>query len=410
LDNFVFTSLVSPAIAFTLAVPFAALWANRRERLYLLLIALAYVGAGCGFLLQTFMLPFGFAGTKLLSNVAFVLAALSIASAIATRYGRRVPWLPLAAAATLGLAGFCWFLLVKPDLALRVLSTNLALGGITLIVASELSALPAQGRVERALIVLALLSGVNFLIRPIALIALHDQPLTYETLHASAYWTTTLLTHAVFSLLIAFCLLTAEALDVIEALRSESVTDPLSGLLNRRGFETQAAELLERSRSARQALSLVVADLDRFKSLNDRYGHALGDRVIEQFGALLNRAKGPDMLAARLGGEEFAVMLPMAGPATARLFAEDLRARFSALVIEGLQDAEVTASFGVASRLGDMSLEELVRRADEALYVAKKEGRDNVRVYRGFASAKRPSMASAMAADPDMGDYILKTY
>ncbi len=125
----------------------------------------------------------------------------------------------------------------------------------------------------------------------------------------------------------------------------------------------------------------MIADLDRFKALNDRHGHAAGDRVIAEFAARLRIAAGTRGVAGRLGGEEFAVLLPLADPAAARLLAEAVRAVFSAEAIDGLPpEVRVTASFGVAARSGDESLADLMRRADEALYHAKKGGRDSVRV------------------------------
>ena len=409
LNNLIFTSLVSPVIALTLAVPFVALWFNRRERSYLLAIATAYGGASLGFLLQAFTLPIGVLETKLLSNIAFVLSALVLAGAIITRYGRPVPWLPLGLVALGGLAAFYWYLFLQPTLAWRVLATNLTLAAISLMAAAELRRLPDRGLIEKALLALALLSGLNFIIRPIGLVAFYGPPLSYENLYTSLYWTTSLFSHAVFSLLIALSLLAAEALDVIRTLRSESLTDPLSGLLNRRGFDVRAAAMLGVHRSSNLPVSLIVADLDRFKALNDRHGHAAGDRVIAEFGAQLQKAAGPGALAARLGGEEFAVLLPMAGPATARLFAEGVRAQFSASPIEGLPDeVRVSGSFGVASRIADETLYELARRADEALYHAKRDGRDIVRVFSSRRVAGSTLPSSPSLGEEPMPDCLLK--
>jgi len=152
-------------------------------------------------------------------------------------------------------------------------------------------------------------------------------------------------------------------------------------LLNRRGFEVKAAMLLEQCAKGKLPVALVIADLDRFKTLNDRYGHAAGDRVIVEFSGLLKTAAGARGVAGRLGGEEFAVVLPLADPAAARLLAEAVRALFAAEPIQGLPtDVRVTASFGVAARCGEEGLGSLMRRADEALYHAKTHGRDSVRV------------------------------
>ena len=207
---------------------------------------------------------------------------------------------------------------VQPDLTWRVLAVNFGFGGISLIVAAEVRAVPNRGPVERLIVLLAALCGVNFIVRTLMVMALYGPYTSYDGFYTSVYWTTALLSHAVLSLLIALSLFTAEALDLVKSLRSESLTDPLSGLLNRRGFEAKASALLDMCAPTKLPVALVVADLDRFKALNDRHGHAAGDRVIAEFAAHLRAAAGTRAVAGRMGGEEFAVLIPMADPAAAR--------------------------------------------------------------------------------------------
>jgi diguanylate cyclase (GGDEF)-like protein len=399
LDNGLFISLVNPAIALTLATAFLALWLYRRDRTHLILIAMAYTGSAVGFLLQYFTLPVGLPATKLISNIGFIVAALGIAAAVIKQCGRRVPWFGMGLFAAGGLASFSWFIFVQPDLTWRVLLLNFNIGGISLVVAAELRAVRGKTPVERVMLALALVSAANFLVRPLLSIALTGSFTGYENLYTSLYWTTALFSHAVLSLMIALCLFTIEALDLTATLRSESLTDPLSGLLNRRGFEARASKLLDSCVSSGLPASLVVADLDRFKSLNDRHGHAAGDKVIVEFAMRLRDAAGSRAVAARIGGEEFAILLPMADPAAARLFAEAVRTVFSGNAIEGLPpDVRVTGSFGISSHSGDESLDDMLRRADEALYHAKKSGRDGVRVsYQRLPETSAPSAAAQVA-------------
>ena len=381
MESNLFTSLLNPSISMVLASGFYLLWRYQRQRPYLAVLALAYAGSASGFLLQQFVLPIGSMPTKLFSCVVFALAAICMASAIVARYRRPIPIVPFALLGLCGLGAFSWFMFVVPDLKWRIYSINFAFGGITLVVAAELRALPAKGPIEKILFLLALLSGLNFFARPVMAVALGGPFTADEGIQSTLYWSTTVLSHAVLSLLIALALFTGEALDRLKELRSETLTDPLSGLLNRRGFEAKAKILLEQSAKSKLPVSLVIADLDRFKDLNDRHGHAAGDRVIVEFSDRLRTAAGARGVAGRLGGEEFAVVLPLADPAAARLLAEAVRAIFSAESIAGLpSDVRVTASFGVAARCGDEGLGDLMRRADEALYHAKKGGRDSVRV------------------------------
>ncbi|MBX3583954.1 MAG: GGDEF domain-containing protein [Rhizobiaceae bacterium] len=381
MDNGIFISLVNPAIALTLTAAFLVLWFYVRPRPYLVMVAAAYAASAFGFIFQYVVLPFGPAPTKLLSSVFFMTAVVGIAAAVIARFGRPIPWWPLGSVAAAGLAGFSWFMFVQPDIAWRVLVFNFALGAICLVVAGQARTFHREGRLARAFFVLGVLSGLNFFVRPPITMALSEPFSNYTDLHTSLYWTTALFSHSVLSLIIALCLFTDEALAMMRTLRSETLTDPLSGLLNRRGFETKASELLESCKASNLPVSLVVADLDRFKSLNDRHGHAAGDRVIVEFATRLKDAAGMRAVAARIGGEEFAVLLPMADPAAARLFAEAVRTVFSGNSIDGLpHDLRVTGSFGIASLSGHEDLSQLLQRADAALYHAKRDGRDGVRV------------------------------
>jgi diguanylate cyclase (GGDEF)-like protein len=185
---------------------------------------------------------------------------------------------------------------------------------------------------------------------------------------------------------IAMTLIACTTSDVIAELRSESQTDPLSGLLNRRGFEDQASKMLADARRGGLPASLVICDLDHFKAINDTFGHACGDRVIAAVGRLFGTAASARHAAGRIGGEEFAIVLPGANLPAARLFAEGIRNALARLAVEGLpQSHALTASFGVAELVGPESLIELLARADAALYAAKRDGRDRVRVARPAA-------------------------
>jgi len=189
-------------------------------------------------------------------------------------------------------------------------------------------------------------------------------------------------------------LIASTALDLIGELRSESQTDPLSGLLNRRGFEEHASTILAATRHNGLPVSLVICDLDHFKAINDTFGHACGDRVIAAAGSFFGKAVPAHHAAGRIGGEEFAIILAGANLVAARLFAEGARGAFATLAVDGLPEKHpITASFGVAELGEGESISELLVRADMALYAAKKEGRDCVRVARPsfIMPSQRPS-------------------
>jgi diguanylate cyclase (GGDEF)-like protein/putative nucleotidyltransferase with HDIG domain len=161
-----------------------------------------------------------------------------------------------------------------------------------------------------------------------------------------------------------------------------AVTDGLTGLHNRRFFDELLTLECERSGRQRTELSLIVIDLDHFKQVNDRQGHPAGDVVLLEVARRLRHAVRGSDIVARYGGEEFAVILPDAGAARARLLAERIRAAVARepVTVEG-RPLAVTASVGVATmRAPARSKNELLRRADRALYRAKRLGRNQVQV------------------------------
>lgn len=164
--------------------------------------------------------------------------------------------------------------------------------------------------------------------------------------------------------------------------------DALTGLANRRRFDRALAQEWRRAQRERQPLALVIVDVDHFKRYNDRYGHPAGDMCLRRVAALLgSAARRPADLAARLGGEEFALLLPGTGLAGAAYLARDLRAGVAALGIphEDGMAGVVTISAGVAARrpmVSDFDVSALLQAADRALYRAKARGRNGVELDR----------------------------
>lgn len=158
--------------------------------------------------------------------------------------------------------------------------------------------------------------------------------------------------------------------------RSESVIDPLTGMLNRKALESRTVELELQSRVSQQPVGLIVCDIDHFKQVNDHHGHACGDAVLSGFAYRIRKELRAYDLAYRLGGEEFVVLVPGAHLAHTRNLAERLRAVTEESEVEGIR---VTASFGIAaSGEHGLNFKALFEEADEALYRAKAGGRNRV--------------------------------
>ncbi|MBI2385096.1 MAG: GGDEF domain-containing protein [Elusimicrobia bacterium] len=159
-----------------------------------------------------------------------------------------------------------------------------------------------------------------------------------------------------------------------------SEIDGLTGVRRRGAFDKKISEELVRAKTFKTTFGLMLLDIDHFKSLNDRYGHPFGDQVLKRLGAVLNSLVYDTDFVARYGGEEFAIVLPRAEPAGALRKAEAIRAAIEAeLFSVGFEELRVTISIGVSHFPRDASTpEELIARADSALYSAKANGRNRV--------------------------------
>jgi diguanylate cyclase (GGDEF)-like protein len=176
---------------------------------------------------------------------------------------------------------------------------------------------------------------------------------------------------------------------LLTQLADEARTDALTGLLNRRGFDERAALELAHARREQRSLAVVAFDIDYFKRVNDEWGHEIGDRVLGRLGALLAAQTRDIDVAARLGGEEFVVLLPGAGDSEAERFAERVRAALATDDCGGLPAVRVSA--GVLAAVAPESLDEIVQGADSALYRAKRAGRDRVVIQGRSEQALAPA-------------------
>lgn len=164
--------------------------------------------------------------------------------------------------------------------------------------------------------------------------------------------------------------------------REDALADSLTGLANRRGFDAALATCLAAADTAEHGPSLLIADIDHFKRVNDSYGHLFGDRVIKTIAQILkDHVKGRDT-AARYGGEEFVILLPDTPLAGAGHLAEKIRATVEQVRIKRAGSSEalanVTISLGVTSYRAGESVADFIARADEALYASKNRGRNRV--------------------------------
>lgn len=170
------------------------------------------------------------------------------------------------------------------------------------------------------------------------------------------------------------------ASDLYEDMKEIAVRDQLTGLLNRRGFGEQSVVAHATARRTVQPVSVIVADIDHFKSVNDEFGHNIGDKALQHFSRLLMAERRVEDIVARIGGEEFVLVLPGTDIVEATAIADELCERLAASPM-AVEERKVimTASFGVAAISDkDASLADVVIKADRALYRSKRAGRNRV--------------------------------
>ncbi|MBK7684967.1 MAG: GGDEF domain-containing protein [Rhodocyclaceae bacterium] len=266
-----------------------------------------------------------------------------------------------------------------PSYALRVGWSNFMLAAQMLIIARA-AVFPAHEapRNWRWVVVLASASAGIFTIGRGILGAFTDLYPSFLTPHP---WNiAAMISTNVSLLLLNFALLIAWRQEAELALRQLSVTDPLTGVHNRRGWYEVAAPLIAQTNRLDQPLALLMLDLDHFKQINDAHGHSVGDQALQLMGRVLSQGRRGSDVVARLGGEEFAVLLPMADQAAAQNLDQRLRSLLTDMAPSSLPCVmNFSSGLAMLRRPGE-TLEQLMNRADAALYAAKHSGRGQIAI------------------------------
>ena len=216
-------------------------------------------------------------------------------------------------------------------------------------------------------------------------------------------WLTVLSFEALlFTISIAFILLAMAKERTELRHRTAAMVDPLTGIANRRSFMQDAAQLAKRHTAHPRPTAVLLVDLDHFKSINDRFGHALGDRALEVFAFTARQSVRSTDLLGRLGGEEFAAVLADTSRDKAMMVAERIRASFAQAALEvDNRPVGATVSIGLVHCQDPvLDVHELLAQADQALYCAKENGRNRVEVASLDMMLKRKADTAAAAAAP----------
>lgn len=386
-----FILAINIAVALLFAAAFLFVGAHNKADRVANWLALGY-GSAIVYLISEFVLPMQehpqFA--YVLGFTGFLCSMLCLAVGIARHYRVPVPWrlLGLVTMASI-LANWLAFDAGRQSLV-RMLSYQAPYALVMLIAALLIVRSKRRRGLDWALGILLALSAAQFLSKPFMALLLGgsgDTPQTYITSLYALYSQTS---GAVLQVGTGLLMLTLLLRDMIIEITERSETDALSGAFNRRGFELRALPAITAVGRDGIPAVLVACDLDHFKRINDSYGHEVGDQVISRFARLLRGSGMEHAVVGRMGGEEFMVLIPGANLAGGRLFAEAVRAAFARMPIgEGVESC-CTASFGVAEAQPQERLPDVRRRADGALYQAKRNGRDQVCVAGSGANDAMP--------------------
>lgn len=313
--------------------------------------------------------------TSALGNSCFVLSNMLVMLGVAEHLGRRVdrrwPWL----VSMLFVLGFFGYTLVTPAVVVRMALFSMQFMLWDAWTIAVLLQAPEESR--RSARFAALLFALDFAFNGLRLGMLAHGDLGPDPAYGPA-----MVAAFVFGILMAlaqtFALVLLMAERLVAALRRQARVDGLTGLLNRDALFDDGADMLQQCRLRGRACTLLLFDLDHFKRINDRFGHPAGDRLLQEFAQALQASARDEDLVARVGGEEFALVLPGASWEEAERVAERVQERVKQVRLA------TTASGGVAGLPDDAdSVLELLRAADHALYAAKQAGRNRV-----FAAAR----------------------
>ena len=371
--------LISPLIFLVFSLGFALLWHYARYIRALRLFALSYFLGACamvGDFLRNAMDP---VVAMYVINPLYVATSVAFCAGLFAFYRGRVPWRALAVQSAVTLLALSWFKFVQEDIVMRTMVMNAGASVMFGYAAIELRR-EMRRLVDRILQAIVLLNAFQLMLRTLVVLWYERLTLTEANYADSIAALSLHFALSIAALALAGILFVMFGMEIVSKLTKTSWTDPLTGALNRRGLEARVAALpSELPGVANHAV--VLADLDRFKKINDQYGHEAGDRVIVHFARILTCAAREDDFIVRWGGEEFMIVMPGADVAMARLYAETVRAGFEAQQHEGVAGVIVTASFGVAAWPASQPIADCAHLADRALYRAKRAGRNRVCVH-----------------------------
>ena len=369
--------LVTPLMALIFAATFVVFWRAGRMKRHVLGFGIAYALFAVGFLITHF-LPADAFYLFHATQFFYTLGSTVMVASVCERAGQRLHLGSFVVVYTISASALAVAVSLSNDIASRLIIVNMGYGVMYAMGATILLTARRRNIIDFAIIGLMTFQAADFLVRP-TMTLLFEQSIPAEAYRDSIYYSLIGLVLGVKSISTAMILIGATIAEWTTAFRESSERDALSGLRNRGAFEESMRKLIPRAQKEGRPLSLVVADIDHFKKVNDIWGHQAGDQAISGIGKLIAQTiRGCDT-AGRIGGEEFCIGVWNCPNDPAHRLADRIRLAFERLEHSGLSDdIRLTASFGVATAQDGETYEDLFARADAALYKAKSNGRNRV--------------------------------
>lgn len=373
-------AMLNPAFAMIFALTFFLIWFQRKQAMHVFYLAVAYLMVSFGLSATWLMIDDYPLGHAVIADTLCTLSIIPFAIGVVARHQKNPPTLTLAALACVSLLVSYFLLFTQPTQHFRILVTNVFGGFFLLCILGTLWQFRNKNLIDKLIFGVLVLTMLQFFIRPVFTLPGADS-LEAPNVQQSVEWAVFNFLTAITVLLTALALIAACAMDVFEELKTAAATDMLTGIANRAAFEKFVQIEIEKANLINSRMSIIFCDIDHFKQVNDKFGHACGDEVIKLLACILRKSCRDSDMVGRIGGEEFAIFLPNATSQMASLVAEAARTSF---ILSAEPDIiklhKLSASFGVAEYILGESYASWMKRCDKALYKAKNSGRNCVKV------------------------------
>lgn len=373
--------VINPVMALIYSIGAFLLWRRDTSQRYIIGMTIALLALGISFSINHYVVIENALLVRFTASLFVFIGVIALVSASCMRLSAKPPftaWI-IGGGTTLALIAFAD---PAEDITAWLFLVNTFCGLVFAMGAQVLHQANSSEPIDRATIWVFALIAAQFFIRP-TVVYLLVGPMGSEAYRESAGYAVYIVVSALSMVLLAGVLMGSAVVDLMKALKRDAQNDSLSGLAMRDAFVQRSVQVFADARAQGVPVSMIVADIDHFKKVNDVWGHPAGDKAIAALGKVFLQTIRDTDLVGRIGGEEFCVLVWNCPEVPAAKLADRLRVKFACSEHEALgADIRLTASFGVTAWRPGETYDEVYERADAALYQAKREGRNKAVSHR----------------------------